>query len=114
MYCSKCGNEVKDDAKFCPRCGAPLFENKENTFTPVATVTKKRQSTVLMASLSLACGIFGFIPFFGFIFSVVALFLGLYSREESMGKIGIGLGLASIIFEILFGIIVLLGLHGTN
>lgn len=37
MFCTKCGSEVEDNAKFCPNCGANLepnsFENKvEDTF----------------------------------------------------------------------------------
>ncbi|NIU84234.1 MAG: zinc-ribbon domain-containing protein [Candidatus Thorarchaeota archaeon] len=23
-YCWKCGNELKEDAKFCQKCGAPV------------------------------------------------------------------------------------------
>lgn len=23
MYCKKCGNEISDEAEYCPRCGAP-------------------------------------------------------------------------------------------
>jgi len=23
-YCWKCGNELKEDAKFCDKCGAPV------------------------------------------------------------------------------------------
>jgi uncharacterized RDD family membrane protein YckC len=23
MYCKKCGNEIADEAEYCPRCGAP-------------------------------------------------------------------------------------------
>lgn len=26
MYCSKCGNKIDDDARFCDRCGAPIDE----------------------------------------------------------------------------------------
>ena len=24
MFCSRCGNEIKGDGKFCPKCGAPI------------------------------------------------------------------------------------------
>ena len=24
MYCSNCGNEISTEAKFCPKCGAPM------------------------------------------------------------------------------------------
>lgn len=24
MFCQKCGNEIQDNSKFCPKCGAPL------------------------------------------------------------------------------------------
>ena len=24
MFCSRCGNEIKGDGKFCPKCGAPV------------------------------------------------------------------------------------------
>lgn len=30
MYCKKCGNEVKEDAKFCPHCGGKININKIN------------------------------------------------------------------------------------
>lgn len=30
MFCTKCGNEIKDGYKFCPKCGTPAFvENEE-------------------------------------------------------------------------------------
>lgn len=29
-YCQNCGNEVRDDEKFCPACGASLNENETN------------------------------------------------------------------------------------
>ena len=29
MFCSKCGNQIKDGFKFCPKCGAPVYVNKE-------------------------------------------------------------------------------------
>lgn len=34
MYCSNCGAEIKDDARFCPECGSDLNESKktENRF----------------------------------------------------------------------------------
>lgn len=29
-YCQNCGNEVREDEKFCPACGASLNENEVN------------------------------------------------------------------------------------
>jgi uncharacterized RDD family membrane protein YckC len=32
IYCSKCGEELPDDTKFCPKCGTPVkFEAKAET-----------------------------------------------------------------------------------
>lgn len=28
-YCGKCGNKLEDDAKFCPKCGAPVDDVKD-------------------------------------------------------------------------------------
>ena len=27
MYCGKCGNEISEKAKFCPKCGYKIEEN---------------------------------------------------------------------------------------
>lgn len=29
MYCTKCGFEIKDGYKFCPKCGTPAYVEKE-------------------------------------------------------------------------------------
>lgn len=29
MFCTKCGNQIKDGFKFCPKCGAPTYAEKE-------------------------------------------------------------------------------------
>ena len=31
MFCTKCGTEIKDGFKFCPKCGTPAFVKKEET-----------------------------------------------------------------------------------
>ena len=35
MFCTKCGQELSDDSKFCPKCGTPLGVANEETETPV-------------------------------------------------------------------------------
>ncbi len=29
MFCTKCGNQIKDGFKFCPKCGTPIYVEKE-------------------------------------------------------------------------------------
>ena len=29
MFCRNCGKEMRDDARFCPNCGAPLEKKEE-------------------------------------------------------------------------------------
>ena len=42
MFCTKCGNQIKDGFKFCPKCGAPAFVEKEN----VESDTKAQEEDV--------------------------------------------------------------------
>ena len=30
MFCTKCGNQIKDGFKFCPKCGTPVDVEEEN------------------------------------------------------------------------------------
>ena len=29
MFCSHCGKEIRDDASFCPECGAPVYRKED-------------------------------------------------------------------------------------
>lgn len=35
MFCFKCGFEIKDGYKFCPKCGAPAYVEKEESQSEV-------------------------------------------------------------------------------
>ena len=42
MFCTKCGFEIKDGYKFCPKCGTPAFVEKEE---PKGKVKKETDTT---------------------------------------------------------------------
>lgn len=48
MYCAKCGQEIKKEAKFCPRCGNPV-----SSFKKANSVPKKKHSKVWISLLTI-------------------------------------------------------------
>ena len=51
MFCTKCGYQIKDGYKFCPKCGTPAFVGKEEPKSDVKKeevdeVTKEAKASV--------------------------------------------------------------------
>lgn len=44
MYCKKCGNKLKEDAKFCPRCGEKVPTNVEIDYESAIDDTMEQTS----------------------------------------------------------------------
>lgn len=40
MFCTKCGNQIKDGFKFCPKCGAPVYVEKGSSQSDVKAQEK--------------------------------------------------------------------------
>ncbi|WGM89090.1 MAG: RDD family protein [Candidatus Bathyarchaeum tardum] len=52
MYCSKCGNELSEDAKFCTKCGTPVNvqakpEAKQETKKVETVIERFQEDTIL-------------------------------------------------------------------
>lgn len=46
MYCKRCGNKLKEDAKFCPRCGEKVHANaKINNDRAIEKTGRKPSAT---------------------------------------------------------------------
>ena len=89
MFCVKCGKELKEDAKFCPYCGAEVRSNSDNennnefqlkneeivTLEPLANETNNMGTLeILLLAASALIIIFSLINL-GLIFSVIFLAL---------------------------------------
>ena len=71
MYCSKCGKEVKDEARFCNVCGNPTV-----SISPTVTTTEKRPIAGIVVGTILGT--------FGLIWSSVTIYRLLYSNPEGV------------------------------
>ena len=55
MFCIKCGNQIKDGFKFCPKCGTPVYVEKEMSQSEVkaqvedAKVNAEKEESVAKA-----------------------------------------------------------------
>lgn len=58
-YCGKCGNKLENDAKFCPKCGAPV-DGVENVEDQEET---KNEKVIVIFAITIIF-IFGFIWYF--------------------------------------------------
>lgn len=48
MFCSKCGNQMTDDSKFCPQCGMPVdYVLEPKTESVDSTFTKELNGVVI-------------------------------------------------------------------
>ena len=75
-FCSKCGQEVHDQAVVCVHCGCPI----EGAAQPVAAVADAEKKFSAMGIV-------------GFILSLVSLFVGLYGTVALAGIIFSAIGI---------------------
>ena len=45
MFCTKCGNQIKDGFKFCPKCGTPVYVEKEASQSEVKPEEVKKNTS---------------------------------------------------------------------
>ena len=101
MFCSNCGKENPDNAKFCASCGTPFTgtPNPQNAPPPQPQYTAQpvaAQHTSGMAIASLILSIVGF-SLFGIIFGGIAL--GQIGKNPNLS--GKGLAIAGIILSVI-------------
>ncbi len=103
IYCNECGSELKDDAKFCPKCGASvgnesnIVENSDDKMEYYSNLIFKIYDESLgryRYSKAKMIGVIGFLFYF-----IPALFLG------NLWNIVLNL----IIGIVVYGICVLIG-----
>jgi DNA-directed RNA polymerase subunit RPC12/RpoP len=135
MYCSKCGNEIQDDAAFCAKCGAEIEQHRQDTLNQgqyggyqTLTPSKPSVSPAEIAAAesksvaSLVMGIIGIVASFliaGLILGPIAISSGkkarlvLNSKNYNFhialaGVITGAVGLAFSIFFIIYWIVIIL------
>lgn len=68
MYCSKCGREVRNGAKFCDQCGTSVLKKKK----PIGKIIGILAAIAVVAALSVAVVLTGVIGVIGGVFLVRA------------------------------------------
>jgi len=67
-YCSSCGKQLPEDAKFCPSCGASVQLTMVPTTLPTPTITQRPSGITILAGLEIVEG------FIGSIIGIIVLF----------------------------------------
>ncbi len=131
MICPKCNNEIADDSKFCPLCGATIAEAPAEQAQPVTTyeaapIDTPQPNTLVWGILSLVlseCYLVGAI--LGIVFGKKAKKLAkLYTEATGkpvtgaakvgviLGKIGFILGIVMLVVWAIYTVIFALGVIG--
>lgn len=82
-YCSHCGNELRDEAVVCPKCGCSTKD----------TLVQQPSKTNGFAITGFVCSFF--IPLLGLIFSVLG-----YAKSKEMNDNGKAMSIAGIAISI--------------
>ena len=80
-YCSKCGNQVVNEAVICPKCGCPIAELQ----------TQKTNGWAIAGFI-----LSFFEPLLGFIFGGIGI-----SRSDKVGGKGYALSIAALIISVI-------------
>lgn len=98
-FCSKCGNELIDEAVICTKCGC----STEETNVAVKSQPKK-------TSVSLILGIIGMVfawllAIIGHILSIIGIIIGIKEYREQNNMAGLIVSIVAELFAILSSII---------
>lgn len=138
-YCSECGVENSDAAKFCIKCGKPLVEIKTETEEKVGEYKCPRCDKSIPIGINICpyCGnvlikedytgakVIGYLftiltLFFGFIPGIIGIIIGIYiiSREnQEIRKHGIIMIILNVLFTIInfiFALVFLSSFHSIS
>lgn len=79
MYCSKCGNEIKDGEDFCPKCGKSTHISTENN-TNGSSI--RDGSNVTGFVLGIISCLAWFLPIVGFPVSIIGLIFSVRENKK--------------------------------
>ena len=104
MFCYNCGSQQPENAQFCTSCGANISK-VQSQYQPQLYQQPQYQEGDSAATISLVCGIIGFVTNLGFIFGIIAIMQANKAKKlgyvGSKSTIGYALGMISLIFSIL-------------
>lgn len=87
-FCSICGNQLEDNARFCSKCGSPIAAPTEST--PAEPV----YST----------------PVYAPIYNAPAVIPEVTGKTKALGFVGMGLGIGGLVFAVLGILYTLIGM----
>ena len=128
MFCKYCGNELTEDARYCPKCGKITenveeeTEQKEYDFfasatpvTPTVEIKDEERNSLggeilKFAILGLAFGCTVWLSLVGLIFSYIwkaklNRYMAIYGKTENKATVGKHIGIAGMIVSWIFTII---------
>ncbi len=118
-YCSKCGAEIPEGSRFCPKCGQPVEypEREYGVQEPVRSTSRPTPSTGTAESASgaIAIGAIGLvfaclIPLVGCILGIAAIAMGSSASNRGVPSAGtaVALGAVALVIAMLFWLLALL------
>lgn len=109
MYCSKCGSNLQDGVKFCPKCGTPVgaenrsastnMQAQSNPQVIVIEDKEKEEATPLQHTIGTVVLVIGIIALITLFFNMVLAFilgvggdiLGAFAGKSTIAKTGQGI-----------------------
>lgn len=90
-FCTKCGRQVDEQARFCPACGAPQFEPGPppppgaSSFAPSGSASgSSRQEDFLSRMPARRAALLCYVPLVGWIMSIVVLASERFRHERNI------------------------------